>query len=178
MKKICFTFLIFNLFIISGCSNDYKYQPGKDTVEIYGDGTYQILSGNTNTLANVETQENPEEIVFKYKDEKPLVFVIGESGYTILNYQTGEIKKYKKMNEIPTKQRKVLYLAIKKCYKRQYLFLKCKKSQNTQVLHKNLHILTLFNLIIYCVKASVSLIRISLIVHSKRNLETEDFYEN
>jgi len=33
-----------------------------------------------------------------------------------------------------------LHLAIKKCYKRR-MFYECKKSQNTQVVHKNLHIL-------------------------------------
>ncbi|SMQ81532.1 hypothetical protein SAMN05444673_4365 [Bacillus sp. OV166] len=93
--------------IISGCSNDYKYPPGKDTVEIYGDGTYQILSGETMTLANVETQEIPEENVYKYKEVKPMVYLIGESGYTILNYQTGKIIKYKNMDEIPEKQKKV-----------------------------------------------------------------------
>ncbi|MEH7305483.1 hypothetical protein [Neobacillus drentensis] len=107
MKKISIAFLLINLFIISGCSNDYKYPPGKDTVEIYGDGTYQILSGDTYSLSNVETQENPEENVYKYKEEKPLVYVIGKSGYTLLNYKTGKIKKYKRMDEIPAKQLKV-----------------------------------------------------------------------
>ncbi|MEH7336451.1 hypothetical protein V7161_27885 [Neobacillus drentensis] len=109
MKKIWIAFITINLFmIISGCSNDYKYPPGKDTVEIYGDGTYQILSvGTSNTLYNVKTQEDIEKVVYKYKEKKPSVYVIGESGYTVLNYQTGKIKKYIKMNEIPTKQRKV-----------------------------------------------------------------------
>jgi hypothetical protein len=89
--------LVLIITIISGCSDAYRYPPGKDTVEIYGDGTYQILSGPTsNTLANIETQEDIELVVYKYKEESPLVYVIGESGYTILNYQTGKIKKYKK----------------------------------------------------------------------------------
>ncbi|MED4401335.1 hypothetical protein [Metabacillus fastidiosus] len=77
-------------------------------MEIYGDGTFQIMSGPTsNGLYNNETQEDIEFIVFKYKEIKTLVYIIGESGYTILNYQTGEIKKYKKMDEIPNKEKQI-----------------------------------------------------------------------
>jgi len=109
MKNIGVSLLIVTpIIIFFGCSQDYEFPPGRDTVEIYGDGTFQILSGPTsNGLYNNETQEDIEFIVYKYKEIKHWVYVIGESGYTILNYQTGEIKKYKKMDDIPNKQKQI-----------------------------------------------------------------------
>lgn len=109
MKKILIVFISFAIiFALSGCYNDYKYKPGKDTIDIFGDGTFQILSGpSPNSLLNVETQENIEFNVYKYKEIKPFVYVIGESGYTVLNYETGGYIKYKKIEEIPEKDKKI-----------------------------------------------------------------------
>ncbi|MDQ0232704.1 hypothetical protein J2S19_004026 [Metabacillus malikii] len=54
-----------------------------------------------------------------------------------------------------------MYLAIKKGYKWQYI-LRIKKSQNTQVVHKNLHILGSLVLSLIVLKLPVTL---SVILH-------------
>ncbi|MEC2078686.1 hypothetical protein [Metabacillus fastidiosus] len=116
MKKTYLFLLIINfLLIVSGCSSDYRYPPGKDTVDIFGNGKFQILSGTgDNNFMNVETQEDIELYVYKYKEIEPLVYVIGESGYTILNYQTEKVKKYKIIDNVPTKQQEIFVKMEKK----------------------------------------------------------------
>ncbi len=115
IKKIVVILLSLAIILsLPSCYNNYKYKPGKDTIDIFGDGTFQILSGPSyNPLLNSETQENIEFNVYKYKEIKPFVYVIGESGYTILNYETGEYKKYKKVEEIPEKDKKI-FLELEK----------------------------------------------------------------
>jgi hypothetical protein len=111
LMLLCFTIIVG----LSGCYNDYKYKPGKDTVAIFGDGKFQILSGPTsNSLTNYEADLNIEYIVYKYKEIKPLVYVIGESGYTILNYKTGQIRRYKKLKEIEDPEQQIFIDLAKK----------------------------------------------------------------
>jgi|tagenome__1003787_1003787.scaffolds.fasta_scaffold20931234_2 hypothetical protein len=110
MKKSMLMVLIICLItIVCGCSKDYKYPSGRDTIEIYGDGRYQIMrSGSSSkTLMNVETQEDIEQNVYKYKEIKPLVYVIGKKGYTILNYKKNSIINYSNKGMIPMKQQKI-----------------------------------------------------------------------
>ena len=109
MKKLLLISLLSYTLVLSGCANDdYKYPQGRDTIEIYGDGRFQIMSGpTTNSFNNLEEQDTIEHIVFKYKEIEQYVYVIGESGYTVLNFQTGEMKKYQKMNEIPSEEKEI-----------------------------------------------------------------------
>lgn len=46
MKKI-FVYLTVLILCLLGCKNNLTYEQGKDTIQAYGDGTYQILHQKT-----------------------------------------------------------------------------------------------------------------------------------
>ncbi|GMB07384.1 hypothetical protein [Thermolongibacillus altinsuensis] len=109
MKKLMISLLItvtlISLFVCQ--SKDYKYEPGKDTVDIFGDGTYQILRivdenlKEHKSLYNNEKQESIIENVLNYKEHKSLLYVVGDDKYTIVNYIANKVKQYDDMKSIP-----------------------------------------------------------------------------
>lgn len=124
MKKITMNFinmlfLIFGMcFVLIACQK-VKYQSGRDTIVSFGDGTYQILqvpispaqSGSKPTyvysLYNLNSDSEIEDNVIEYLQIKQNVYTVGEKGYTVLNYETGEITQEKVLKDIPEKYKEI-----------------------------------------------------------------------
>lgn len=97
---------------------------GMDTEKAFGNGRYSILLyhitlvdspvynsknyKNAYDFFDVKEQKAIDDNVFKYKDIKPYAYVIGKNGYTVLNYQTGEFKQSKKLNDFTKTETKIL----------------------------------------------------------------------
>lgn len=108
MKKIIIFVCILALmgFVISIIvAQNTIYPSGRDTVETYGDGTFQILKGykpnkelslriKQLSLVDLEKNDNLEEEIITYKKENNKLFVIGSIGYTIVDLSTKEIRQY------------------------------------------------------------------------------------
>lgn len=99
------------LFSTNGCE-EKKHPSGRDTIESFGDGRFQILGpSDTKSLYDGEAQDmtkaSIEDNVYKYKVKGDLVYVIGQRGYTIVNYRTGEINQYKEINKFTLGDRKI-----------------------------------------------------------------------
>ncbi|KNZ70399.1 hypothetical protein Tfer_0963 [Thermincola ferriacetica] len=109
MNRYLIKFLLGFLLLgtIMGCQS-YKYPAGRDTERLFGDGKYQILkvTDDVFSLNNVETAEPIESHVYKYKEINQFIYVIGrDNGYTVLNYETGQIKKSKELKNFNQSER-------------------------------------------------------------------------
>jgi len=74
---------------------DVKHETGKDTIEVYGDGTFQI-SGNKGALpilVDLERRTTLEVKIRKYKLIGDVLYVQGERGYTIVNIKSEFIRQ-------------------------------------------------------------------------------------
>lgn len=105
--------------IIWGASNPKS--PGRDTVELLGDGTFQIvkttdLVTNTYSLVNNVENEMIVELICKYQILKrnKSIYLIGkdqsadtEYQYTILNYKTGQIQKYLTLEDMDSNDQEI-----------------------------------------------------------------------
>lgn len=105
-NKVLVTIIIIFIFIgtfftIMSCQK-LKYSPGRDTYELFGDGTYQILVGpyQIYSLYEYGNINAIEDDIYRYRKISSLLYVVGKNGYTILNYETGiteqnsDIKKF------------------------------------------------------------------------------------
>ena len=125
MKKITLHFtkililITVMCFSFTSCQN-VKYQSGRDTIDIFGDGTYQILqapippdeSGNSKptyvyALYNNDTESVIEDNVIEYLQIKQNIYTFGDRGYTVLNYETGKITQEKLLKDIPDKYQEI-----------------------------------------------------------------------
>ncbi|HEY5524773.1 MAG TPA: hypothetical protein VIK26_05495 [Clostridium sp.] len=113
MRKITSLVLFcFILLFLSACQNNQnsKYPMyGRDTYKAFGDGRFAILisekyaynspeyNPNTNTVYSLFDQENQQTIeisVYKYKEIESYLYIVGESGYTLVNYISGQIEQH------------------------------------------------------------------------------------
>lgn len=117
MKRVLISILV--IFIISvvfvACEGEGEYPEGRDVVKSFGDGRYGIArmlrwfeeekndpeNKMIYTLRDRKEQETIEPDVDKYLEKGSKVYVIGENGYTVLDYKTGEIENYKDTSELP-----------------------------------------------------------------------------
>lgn len=82
---------------------------GRDAYKAFGDGRFAILisekyaynspeyNPNTNTVYSLFDQENQQTIeisVYKYKVIESYLYIVGESGYTLVNYISGQIEQH------------------------------------------------------------------------------------
>lgn len=88
MKKILF--ILFALILcLSGCKNNLIYEQGKDTVNAYGDGTYQILHQRIDAqeykiLSNCKYNQCVLTEIDSYKS-------VGDDAYFIGKYYTSRV---------------------------------------------------------------------------------------
>lgn len=78
-----------------------RHEAGKDTIEVYGDGTFQI-SGNKGALpilVDLERHTTLEEKIKKYKLIGETLYIQGGRGYTIVNIKSEVIKQYVSYSE-------------------------------------------------------------------------------
>ncbi len=113
-KRIFIICLLGFLLINLVSCKELKYQWGRDTYDLFGDGTYQIdrvpnigSSEQIYALYDCSTLEDIEMDIYRYTHIEPYVYVVGASGYTILNYQTGELIQKMKLEDLPKNEQQV-----------------------------------------------------------------------
>ncbi|MMZ62412.1 hypothetical protein D1872_246190 [compost metagenome] len=101
------------IFLVNFADNtNYKYPDGKDTIEYFGDGTFQILRGGRdnclilyNHLA-APTEKAVDNIV-SYKIKKNIVYMVGENGFIKLDSSTNTYEKKKRISDFTSKDREI-----------------------------------------------------------------------
>ena len=95
--RIAFPFLILSILFCS-CQNNLKYPTGKDTIQAFGDGRFSIIGSMDEAILYDHANPGPgaaiERDVKKFT-ESPIIYTIGEKGYTRVNVITGSIKQSK-----------------------------------------------------------------------------------
>lgn len=89
----CVIGFLFSLYLNE---KNIKHEAGKDTIEVYGDGTFQI-SGNKGALpilVDLERHTTLEARIEKYKLIGDTLYIQGGRGYTIVNIKSEVIKQY------------------------------------------------------------------------------------
>ena len=110
MKRILLIILIIIMSIIcSSCNNELKYEVGKDTIEYFGDGTYQIIhqvdkSGHSvEILSNQEYKQCVLTAIDKHGQTGDNVFFVGKyyenTVYCVIDVNTNMCKYYIELNE-------------------------------------------------------------------------------
>jgi hypothetical protein len=126
MRKISSIVLIcFILLFLSACQNNQntKYpMGGRDTHVAFGDGRFAILIGEryafnspeynpkTNRIYSLFDNENQQTVeinVYKYKEIEPYLYIVGESGYTLVNYVSGQIEHHNIIEEFSSEVSKI-----------------------------------------------------------------------
>ncbi len=101
LYRIAFPFLFISLLFCS-CQNNLKYPTGKDTIQAFGDGRFNIAYVGDEVMLCDSADPGPgaaiERDVKKFT-ESPIVYTIGEKGYTRVNVITGSIKQSKFLEE-------------------------------------------------------------------------------
>lgn len=125
---ICGGILIYTIYCITISLTPYdgnlKYQRGKDTYLIVGDGTFQIGRFAQKPSSIEESKdvviayslivhtdkykiETIEEYSRKYLIYKDKLYVIGDSGYTIVDYRNNSYEHYKDLSQFTNKEQEV-----------------------------------------------------------------------
>lgn len=81
------------------------YLSGKDTVESFGDGRYQIIRVSDEKhqeillLVDLKTNETIETQVYNKKEINNIVYLVSANGYCVLDYKNGILKKSKYLED-------------------------------------------------------------------------------
>ncbi|MMZ58328.1 hypothetical protein D1872_203040 [compost metagenome] len=108
------------IFLINLTDNTtYKYLSGKDTVEYFGDGTFQIFRGgrdNCLILYNhlAAPTENAVDNIVSYKIKKNIVYVVGENSFIKLNSDTNTYEQKKRISDFTPKDREIFNKLMEK----------------------------------------------------------------
>ena len=109
-KKLVLHLFPLSSLLLMSCSIEtqkMKYPPGKDTIHSFSDGTFSVGRFPSDVkLLNSEKQEAVDSYISMYRDIPPFAYVIGLK-YTVLNYQSGEIRQFQNLDDIPNDLKKV-----------------------------------------------------------------------
>ncbi len=108
------------IFLVNlGDNTKYKYPSGKDTVEYFGDGTFQIYRGGPhdplilyNHLA--DSLENTVDNIVSYKIKKNIVYVVGENSFIKLDSSTNTYEQKKRISDFTSKDREIFNKLMEK----------------------------------------------------------------
>lgn len=89
---VCVVSFLFSLYLNG---KNIKHESGKDTIKVYGDGTFQIIGdkGALPILVDLERRTTLEDGIKKYKLLEDDLYVYGERGYTIVNIKSEVIRQ-------------------------------------------------------------------------------------
>lgn len=108
--------LITVFFAISGCRT-YKYESGRDTIEMLGDGRYQIGKvSNGYGLFDATSPLGVAMNVSDWKEQGKFAYVIGEEGFQqggkkylreffLIDISKNQITKYSTLSAVPVPHR-------------------------------------------------------------------------
>ncbi|TQR98552.1 hypothetical protein FKV70_10180 [Paenibacillus ottowii] len=97
----------------SGDDTMRKYPYGKDTLEFFGDGTFQIYRGEgagEPPILYTHQIEAPNTVidnVLSYKIEENIVYVVGENSFIKLDSSTNTYVKKKRISDFTPKDREI-----------------------------------------------------------------------
>lgn len=103
--KSCLTYIILPivlviLMIIGGFfvyiwlnPSPVKHEAGRDTKEFYGDGSFQIFKSPL-ALRDLERKVTLENPIYSYRESNGILYVYGETGYTVVNIKEETVKQY------------------------------------------------------------------------------------
>ncbi|MBU9706572.1 hypothetical protein KSP24_06465 [Paenibacillus sp. AK121] len=127
-RRYIFILILLSLLVITttiiflvnlGDNTKYKYPSGKDTVEYFGDGTFQIYRGGPhdplilyNHLA--DPLENTVDNIVSYKIKKNIVYVVGENGFIKLDSSTNTYEQKKRISDFTSKDREIFNKLMEK----------------------------------------------------------------
>ncbi|MEK5374177.1 MULTISPECIES: hypothetical protein [Paenibacillus] len=127
-RRYIFILILLSLLVITttiiflvnlGDNTKYKYPSGKDTVEYFGDGTFQILRGGPedplilyNHLA--DPLEKAVDNIVSYKIKKNIVYVVGENGFIKLDSSTNTYVKKKRISDFTPNDREIFNKLMEK----------------------------------------------------------------
>lgn len=99
MFMIAISFVIFAHILLFALKDPYL--SGKDTVESFGDGRYQIIRvlGESHQeillLIDLKTNTTIEKQIYNKKEINNIVYFVGANGYCILDYKNETFKQSK-----------------------------------------------------------------------------------
>ncbi|WP_431087899.1 hypothetical protein [Paenibacillus sp. 8b26] len=128
MKRRYIFILIFLLVITttliflanSGDNTIRKYPYGKDTLEFFGDGTFQIYRGGGSDeppilyTHQIEAPYSVIDNVLSYKIEKNIVYVAGENSFIKLDSSTNTYEQKKRISDFTSKDREIFNKLMEK----------------------------------------------------------------
>ncbi|OBA06220.1 hypothetical protein A9P44_04750 [Paenibacillus polymyxa] len=97
----------------SGDDTMRKYPYGKDTLEFFGDGTFQIYRGEgagEPPILYTHQIEAPNTVidnVLSYKIEENIVYVVGENSFIKLDSSTNTYKQKKRISDFTSEDREI-----------------------------------------------------------------------
>lgn len=108
MRKIHVIFLICMLFsivlLLFACQESKKkYPSGRDTYKAFGDGRFQICGDNESyVLIDNEAQDIIiDGDIYRYRRIKEHIYVVGQCGYSVVNFESGEVIQSQNLSELP-----------------------------------------------------------------------------
>jgi hypothetical protein len=82
----------FIVYVIVHPSN-VRHEAGRDTREFYGNGDFQIFKSPL-MLRDLERKVTLEGPIYSYKEKNGILYVYGETGYTIVDIEKETVKQY------------------------------------------------------------------------------------
>lgn len=104
----------------SGDDTIKKYPYGKDTLEFFGDGTFQIYRGGgagDPPILYTHQIEAPNSVidnVLSYKIEENIVYVVGENSFIKLDSSTNTYVKKKRISDFTPNDREIFNKLMEK----------------------------------------------------------------
>lgn len=109
LLRILIIILILYLFyfIVFACNDGYL--SGRDTVESYVNGRFQIIRSNTDAKSLYDLKEVKALIphIKKYYEDEDNVYIIGKDEYLILNLKKKDYKMSKNLNDFTIEEQRM-----------------------------------------------------------------------
>ena len=109
LLRILIIILILYLFylIVFVCNDGYL--SGRDTVESYVNGRFQIIRSNTDAKSLYDLKEVKALIphIKKYYEDEDNVYIIGEDEYLILNLKKKDYKMSKNLDDFTIEEQRI-----------------------------------------------------------------------
>lgn len=91
---LCSFFLLLHACLTKEPHVDLRHEAGRDTVDLFGDGTFQLMDRNPSVLYDLDHNCVLEEEVYQYKMVDHSLFIYGRQGYTIIDINRKVIQQY------------------------------------------------------------------------------------
>ena len=108
LRILIIIFILYLFYFIVFVCND-GYLSGRDTVESYVNGRFQIIRSNTD--AKLLSDEKEEKILIphikRYYEDEDNVYIIGDDEYLILNLKKKDYKMSKNLDDFTIEEQRM-----------------------------------------------------------------------